>query len=93
MKDLAVAVACADHYGYITGDEAASFIQRTIVMAKERRTEIEALYRRTGNTDATVEKIVDAFYRATTDYLLPREISRGVFRQIVRHIARRMDVP
>ncbi|MFH1242853.1 MAG: MBL fold metallo-hydrolase [Pseudomonadota bacterium] len=90
LKDLDVEYACADHYGYLTGTEARNFIHDTIREAEERRKSIEKIYRRTRDVDATVQEMVEAFYKENPDYLLTPEISRGVYRQIVRHIASSM---
>ena len=90
LKDLDVEYACADHYGYLTGWEARNFIQETIREAEERRSSIEEIYRRTGDIEATVQEMVDAFYKENPGYMLTPEISKGVYRQIVRHISSAM---
>jgi polyhydroxyalkanoate synthesis regulator phasin len=90
LKDLDVEYACADHYGYLTEWEARNFIQETIREARERRSSIEEIYRRTGDIEATVQEMVNAFYKENPGYMLTPEISKGVYRQIVRHISSAM---
>ncbi|MBU1150418.1 MAG: MBL fold metallo-hydrolase [Pseudomonadota bacterium] len=87
LKPLKVDILCADHYGYVTGREAEGYICRSIAAARENRTQIEALYRRTGSIDETVTELVEEVYRQQPDYLLSPEICAGICRQTVRHIA------
>jgi 2-aminobenzoylacetyl-CoA thioesterase len=90
LRRLDVAYYCADHYGFITGAEAARFIPDTIEAAHRFRAAVEDAVRRTGDVDAAARELNQAFYGVHPDYLLPPEIFEGVFRQIVRHIAGRI---
>jgi len=87
LKPLKVDIFCADHYGYVTGREAEEYICRSIAAARENRTQIEALYRRTGSIDETVTELVEEVYRQQPGYFLSPEIYAGIYRQTVRHIA------
>jgi glyoxylase-like metal-dependent hydrolase (beta-lactamase superfamily II) len=87
LNSLDVEYYCADHYGYVVGEEAREFISKTIERAKEERALVEDLYRRTGNIDETAQKLTAAIYEENQDYFLAPEISIDVHRQIVRHIA------
>lgn len=91
LKDLDVEYACADHYGYLAGDEAGDFIRNTIVAAKDRRELMEEIYRRSGDIEATVSELASSFENENADYLISPEISRGIYRQMVRHIAHAME--
>ena len=91
LKDLDVAYACADHYGYLTGDEAGNFIKATIREAEKRRNSIEEIYRRTQDIETTIQEMVDVFYKENPNYVLTPEISKGVYRQIVGHISSAMS--
>ncbi|MFZ4437773.1 MAG: MBL fold metallo-hydrolase [Syntrophales bacterium] len=93
MKPLAVDILCADHYGYVTGPEAKSYIARSIDAAKEYRTLIEAIYRRTGSIEETVKQLLDDIYTRRPGYFLSPEIYAGVCRQTVRHIAGALEQP
>ncbi len=90
LNSLAVEILCADHYGYVTGQEAKCYIARSIDSASETRTVIEELFRRTGSLDATVKALVDDTYARNPDYFLAPEITAGIYRQTVRHIAREL---
>ena len=82
---------CADHYGYVIGDEARGFISCAIAYARERRAEIEAVYSQTKDIDETVKELIEPLYAENPDYFLSREISEGVYRQMVRHIVAAME--
>jgi 2-aminobenzoylacetyl-CoA thioesterase len=87
LKSLTVDILCADHYGYVTGQEAEYFIPRSIDAAAATRAMIEALYQSTGSLDATVNTLVEEAYARNPDYFLSPEITTGIYRQTVRHIA------
>ncbi len=91
LKDLDVEYACADHYGYIAGDEARGFIQRSIQLARERRALVEEIYRRTGDIQRTAREMVIAFCKENPDYMMDPEILEGVYCQMVRHIVSAME--
>ncbi len=87
LKDLEADYVCADHFGYVTGEEARNFISRTIEAAREHRAEMEETYRRTRDIDAAAHELTDSFYAENPDYYMSQEILEGVYRQMVRHIA------
>jgi 2-aminobenzoylacetyl-CoA thioesterase len=90
LKDLDVEYACADHYGYMVGEEAGSIVEDTIRNAREFRTSVEDIYRRNGNIEATAREMINSFYEGNIDYLISPDILEGVYRQMVRHIANAM---
>jgi glyoxylase-like metal-dependent hydrolase (beta-lactamase superfamily II) len=92
LKDLEVEYYCADHYGYVTGEEARNFIPKTIEIAKKHRTELEEAYRSTGDIDEAAKALVNSFYDENRGYFLSPEIFVDVYRQMVRHIASAIDV-
>ena len=91
LKDLDVEYLCADHYGYIVGEEAGGFIQRTIRMAKQNRSLMEEAYLRTGDVETAAHELVTSFYELYPDYVLSKEIFQGVYGQMVRHIAKTLE--
>jgi len=82
-----VEVYCADHYGYVIGEEARGFISKSIEMAKENRTRMEEVYRSTRDIDVSAQKLISSFYEENPSYFLSPEIFLDVYRQMVRHIA------
>ncbi len=91
LKPLEVEYYCADHYGYVTGEEAKEFISKTIEMAKMNRKRMEEVYRLTGDIDLAAKRLVEAFYHAYPSYFLSPEIYLDVYRQMIRHIASALD--
>ena len=91
MKDLEVEYYCADHYGFITGDEARTFVSKTIEMAKQKRAQMEEVYRSTKDVDHAAKILISSFYDENPYYLLPPEIFLDVYRQMIRHIASVID--
>lgn len=91
LKGLEVEYVCADHYGYVTGEEARRFIPRSIELARDSRTEMEALYRRTGDVETGVKELADSFYSENPEYFLSREIYEGVYHQVLRHLVEAME--
>lgn len=87
LKELDVDVYCADHYGYVVGEEAKEFISRSIQAAADHRTLIEEAYLRTKDIDKATQELVTSFYAQYDSYFLPSEIFEGVYRQMVKHIA------
>jgi glyoxylase-like metal-dependent hydrolase (beta-lactamase superfamily II) len=91
LKDLDVEYLCADHYGYIVEEEAGDFIQQTIQTAKKNRSLMEEAYLRTRDIDAAAHELVTSFYESYPDYVLSQEIFEGIYRQMIRHIAKSLE--
>jgi glyoxylase-like metal-dependent hydrolase (beta-lactamase superfamily II) len=91
LKDLEVDYLCADHFGYITGDEAGIFISETIEAAKKFRTLMERVYSRMGDVEAAAKRLVAVAMAERPDYFLSKEILIGIYRQMLKHIASVMD--
>lgn len=87
LETLDTDLVCADHYGYIAGEEANGFITRTIECAQAHRRWIESMYRQSGNIETAVENIVKILEQENPDYVVPPAILKTVYRQMVRHIA------
>lgn len=87
MKELEVNYYCADHYGYVTGEEANEFILKSIETAKKTRAQIEEAYRLTRDIDRAAQQLISSFYEENPSYFLSPEIFLDVYRQMVRHIA------
>jgi glyoxylase-like metal-dependent hydrolase (beta-lactamase superfamily II) len=91
LKDLKADYYCADHYGYVIGEEARKFISKSIEMAKKTRTQMEEAYRFSQDIDGAARKIISSFYEENPSYFLSPEIFFDVYRQMVRHIAMAID--
>jgi glyoxylase-like metal-dependent hydrolase (beta-lactamase superfamily II) len=91
LRTLDVDILCADHYGYIIGDEARGYIALSAETAAERRKEMEDVYKRTGELDKAAKELTDAFFKEYSDYIISPEIMQAVFRQSLRHVAAVLD--
>ncbi len=90
LKDLDVEYLCADHYGYIAGEEAGDFIQQSIQMAKQNRSLMEEAYLKTRDVETAAHELVTSFYELYPDYVLSKEIFQGIYGQMVKHIAKNL---
>jgi len=89
LKSLPVSCLCADHYGYITGDEAAHFTELTIEEGLKWKAMMEDLFRRHGgNIDLAGKAVTDYLFQQMPDYFVARDIMEGVFRQMLKFIAK-----
>lgn len=91
MTKLEVEYLGADHYGYLVGEEARTFIADTAQVAARLRKLIETVYARKKDIDTTVTMLINEHYRQNPDYFLSPEILTGVYRQMVRHISAAMN--
>jgi glyoxylase-like metal-dependent hydrolase (beta-lactamase superfamily II) len=85
MKPLPVNYYCADHYGYITGEEAGGFIDLSLTEGRQWKAELENCYRKhAGDLDAAAKAITDDFYRQNPGYFIAPDILEGVFKQMLK---------
>jgi glyoxylase-like metal-dependent hydrolase (beta-lactamase superfamily II) len=86
MKPLAVDYLCADHYGYVTGEDARGFIDLTIREGRKLRAQMEGILREKGNVDEAAKAMTVSFYRECPDYFIAADILEGVFRQMMKFL-------
>jgi glyoxylase-like metal-dependent hydrolase (beta-lactamase superfamily II) len=86
LQPLAVDYLCADHYGYVTGDDARGFIGLTLREGKKLRTLMEGVLREKGNVDDAAKAMNVIFYRECPDYFISADILEGVFRQMMKFL-------
>ena len=91
MEVLQIDYFCADHFGYICGDEAKRYISSSIDLAIKERARLEEIYRRSPDIDIAAKEMASSFIKANPDYFLTLEIYEGVCRQMMRHIAKTMS--
>ncbi len=91
IKPLPVSYYCADHYGYITGDEAGGFIDLTLTEGRRWKAELENCYlKNTGDLDAAAKSITEDFYRLNPGYFIAPDILEGVFKQMLKFTGKNM---
>ncbi len=91
MELLHVDYLCADHFGYIHGNEAKSYISHSIDLARKERARLEGIYHRSPNIEEAAREMASSFITANPDYFLTLEIYEGICRQMMRHIAKTMS--
>lgn len=87
MGALDVENLCADHYGFVTGEEAGGFIGLTLKEARTLRRAMEETLERLGDVDTAAQALTDDLYGRHPDYFMAPEITAGIFRQMIRHVA------
>lgn len=90
MKDLEVDYYCADHYGYISGEEARHYTGQTIEAASQLRAQIVDIYNKSHDNESSAKLLTEELFRRHPDYFISKEIIAGVFGQMVKHIAKSM---
>jgi 2-aminobenzoylacetyl-CoA thioesterase len=91
FKPLPVQYMCADHYGYVIGEEAARFTEMSIEEARRTRAEMEDVYRSKGDLDAAARAYNEYFFLKNPDYFISADILEGVFKQIMKYLAKSMQ--
>jgi len=91
LKPLAVSYLCADHYGYITGEEAGKFIDLTLEAGHKWKADLESYYRKyQGDIDAAGKAVTESFYREMPNYFIAPDILEGVFKQMLKFTGKNM---
>lgn len=89
LLPLKVDYLCADHYGYITGEEAQNFIGVTLSETKKLRSYMEDVLKQTGgDLERATRLVADNFYEKMPGYFITGEILEGVFKQMLKYLAR-----
>jgi len=91
LKKLQVAYMCADHYGYVYGDEALHFMARSLAAAEEEYDMYAEVYRRTRDVEIAAREVATMFLAENPDYFLTPDIYLGICRQTMKHIAGIVD--
>ncbi|MDR3568766.1 MAG: MBL fold metallo-hydrolase [Syntrophobacteraceae bacterium] len=89
LKPLEVHLFCADHYGFITGEEARTVVSGTIREALSMRAVLTELLRKNGSDiDAAARQGASFTYEQMPGYFLAPEILEGVLRQTLKYIVK-----
>ncbi len=91
LAQLDVQYVCADHFGYVYGEEAVGYMARSVAAAKSDRAKLEECFRREGDVDRAAKLYTETFFGENPDYFLSSEIYVGVCRQTMRHIAKCLE--
>ena len=91
LEPLRVEYLCADHFGYVHGDEALSYVSASIELAEREYVKLVQIYRRNGDIESAAREVADSFQEENPFYFLTPEISLGVWRQRMKDISRMVD--
>ncbi len=84
MAPLDVKYLCADHYGYVTGDEAARYIAQSQIAACEMIALLNSALQQTNGIEQAAEKLVNQAFARRPDYFVAPEILRGTYTQMLK---------
>jgi 2-aminobenzoylacetyl-CoA thioesterase len=90
LKRFETDVICADHYGYVTGDEARGYIEDSSLKAAADRAWMERAYRESGTIEGAARIITSEFLKENYEHLTPPDLFEAVCRQTLRHIVSTM---
>ncbi len=92
LERLEVDYLCADHFGYVYGEQARDYSVHSLDAANEEYTLSEEVYRRTRDIEIAAKEIATTFLAQNPDYFLPLEIYLGICRQTMKHVAGNLKV-
>lgn len=90
LKRFETDLICADHYGYVIGEEARGYIEDSSRKAAEYRTLMENIYQKAGTIEKAAKMIADIFIKENFEHLTPPDLFEAVCRQTLRHIVAKM---
>ncbi len=82
----------AEHYGALTGNDARSFIPKSINAAVLTRRMIEDSLKRTNSAEMTSEEITGWMAENAGEYFLPRDVLKMVVVQMTGWLAKSMNI-
>ena len=89
LASLEVSLLCADHYGYITGEEAARFVSKTASEGLEWTARlIDCLDRHNTDIESAAKEFTATLYLKMPGYFIAPEILEGVFKQVLKYIVK-----
>jgi 2-aminobenzoylacetyl-CoA thioesterase len=86
LKDLPAQYICSDHYGYVTGEEAVSFIGNSIRIADERRIFMQETFNKIRNVEKTASILADHFKDENAVGIVPHELFVAAQRQMILNV-------
>ncbi|MBW2145152.1 MAG: MBL fold metallo-hydrolase, partial [Deltaproteobacteria bacterium] len=85
-----VGVVLPEHFGVARGEEARTYLPRSIEAAKRERAMLEESYLRTRDIEKSTEEITDILVKETPAPFIPREVRATVVSQMLKFLARTM---
>jgi len=86
-----VEVVLPEHFGVAKGEEARTYLPRSIEAAIRERAMLEESFKRTRDIEKSTEEITDILVRETPAPFIPREVRATVVTQMLRYLAGTME--
>ena len=91
MNKLKVKILAADHYGYISGEEAALYIEKSKQASFQMENTLIAALRQEGSVEKAAKKLVQQHFHLRPDYFIAPEILLGTYSQMLKQYAQPSD--
>jgi glyoxylase-like metal-dependent hydrolase (beta-lactamase superfamily II) len=88
LKELDVEIVCADHSGYVVGEEGSRFVEASIEAARQRRELMLDTFRQQGSVEAASKVLADRLRDENVGDMISFETFTQAFRQMVGHVVR-----
>lgn len=88
LEPLEIEYLCAEHFGYVYGEEARSYLSRSIELALDEYARFEEIYLRVKDIDVAARLVASSFLSENPDYFLTPEIYEGISSQMMKQVSR-----
>ncbi|MDM8515654.1 MBL fold metallo-hydrolase [Desulfobacterales bacterium HSG16] len=92
MKNFDIDIFLAEHYGGCTGDDAKTFIPRSIKSARKTRQILEESLSRTKDVKKSTEEITDKFYKNLPENFMPRDVISFIVSQMLNWLHKQKQI-
>jgi hypothetical protein len=78
---------CADHYGYITGEEAGRYIERSKKATSQMIDALHLALRNEGGVERAAAQLIKLHYERRPDYFIHPDILLRTYSQMLKQFA------
>jgi len=87
LAGLDVEMLCADHYGYITGEEAALYVKRSKSAAHQMIGQLHLALEKAGGVEGAAAQLVRLHFERRPDYFVHPDILLGTYTHMLKQFA------
>ena len=88
LASLDVEMLCADHYGYITGEEATRYIAQSKSATEQMIDHLRLALRREGSIECAAAQLVNLHFERRPDYFVHPDILLRTYTQMLKQFIR-----
>jgi 2-aminobenzoylacetyl-CoA thioesterase len=88
LDRLDVEILCADHYGYITGEEAAHYVERSKSATHQMIDRLRLALRNESTVEKAAKRLVNLHFEQRPDYFVHPDILLGTYTKMLKQFAR-----